>query len=475
MRCRAYRGHNGKPASPFLLSRRQAVTVLLAGIVTGTGGRWLRADTIVPTSQALADAKPKSVRLFTARGAGDEDGRDWQNAMPVGALGKALSFARPGSGFLIGFAPDDEPVALDKGQLVVKISGDGHDPVFIQAGAVSGSHELGTSQGTFFMNTRPWSLDRFGKGRGAGSYIAFANGASHLRLSGFRVDGTSADGFFKFRAKKSRPADFEDIVLSGIDARNVGRVIETERGAALRNILVADCRAHGIVRGFARFRDLSHSTLRDLDLDAAGMDAGGSNVCQLISWVSGEEVTFENITLRNAINQPAPSQDGKQRGYVQGDGIVGERQSRNVTIRNCHASGMGDGGFDLKTTDVTIEDSSADSCKFGARIWSNGNNVVRRCSFRNPQTRGDTKGACIQVSGSLQIVDTKLQAGPGTSAISVHKNRATDPVVRMQGGSIQLDGDAQVATASSSGVLELHDVMVNGVATTHRYVFEKKE
>jgi hypothetical protein len=253
-------------------------------------------------------------------------------------------------------------------------------------------------------------------------------------------------------------------------------VIETDRGATLQNLIITDCRANGIVRGFARFRELSNATLRNLELDAANMDGGGKNVCQLISLAAGENILLENVVLRNALNQPPPPKEGKKKGYVQGDGVVCERKTRNITIRNCHASGMGDGGFDLKTTDVTIEDSSADSCKFGARIWAQGNNVIRRCDFRNPQTRGETKGACIQASGTLQIVDTKLQAGPGTSAIVVHKNSEQyDPVIHMQGGSIQLDGDAVVATANSSGVLELHDVMVNGVATNHRYVFEKKK
>jgi hypothetical protein len=86
----------------------------------------------------------------------------------------------------------------------------------------------------------------------------------------------------------------------------------------------------------------------------------------------------------------------------------------------------------------------------------------------------DSKGACIQVSGTLQIIDTHLQADPGATAISVHKNKEADPVVRIQGGSIQLDGDAVVASANATGVLELQDVLVKGVATTHRYVFEKK-
>jgi len=470
---------NGNQRSPFLVSRRQAALLSLAGIVSGLLPGRSRAEAIVPVNQTSMGAKPKSIKLFTPLGAGDKDGRDWRNAMPIAALAKALSLARPGSGFFIGFDPDgSDPVPLDKGQILVRVSGDEDGPLFLLAGAIAGANDISVipESGTAsFKSARPWSLADFGKGGGS-CYIAIAGGASHLRLSGFRVDGTPADGFFKFRAKPRHPATFEDIAISGIDARNVGRAIETERGATLQNLLVADCRAKGIVRGFARFHDLSNATLRNLDLDAANMDGGGKNVCQLISWAAGENLLFENVVLRNALNQPPPPKEGKKQGYVQGDGIVGERKTRNVTIRNCHASGMGDGGFDLKTTDVTIEDSSADSCKYGARIWSQGNNVIRHSDFRNPQTRGDTKGACIQVSGRLQVIDCKLQAGPGTAAISLHKNNQQyDPFVRMQGGSIQLDGDAAVAVASSSGVLELHDVTVNGIATTHRYVFEKKK
>jgi hypothetical protein len=421
--------------------------------------------------------KPKSVKLFTVPGAGDEDGRDWRNAMPIGALSKAIGFARPGSGFLIGFDPAaGEPAQIDKGQISLKASGDRENPIFVQAGAIAGKHGIDAAArdaAAFFKSARPWALENFGK-RGGSSYFALANGASHLRLSGFRVDGAPADGFFKFRGK--RATTFDDIVISGIDARNVGRVIETESGAMVQNLLIEDCRAVGIVRGFARFRNLSDAVLRDLELDAANMDGGGKNVCQLIAVTAGENVLFENVILRNALNQPPPPKEGKEPGYVQGDGIVCERKTRNVTIRKCRASGMGDGGFDLKSTNVTIEDSSTDSCKFGARIWAEGDNVIRRCEFRNPQSRNSTQGACIQVGGTLDITDTKLHAGPGTVAIRLHQAKNKNPpFVRMQGGSIETEGDGAVAGANAAGVLELADVMVNGVATTHRYVFEPKK
>ncbi len=469
-------GNEGYPA-PFPISRRQAMLVTFAGLLTGMDAGRLRADTIVPGLQVNTSAKPKSVKLFTVPGAGDKDGRDWQNAMPIGALSKSVGSARPGSGFLIGFDPaGGQPAVLDKGQISIKASGDSERPIFLQAGAIAGEQgvvDAGQDAAVFFKSARPWSLENFGK-RGGSSYFAVANGASHLRLSGFRIDGTPADGFFKFRGK--RATTFDDIVISGIEARNVGRVIETESGAVLQNVIVADCRAVGIVRGFARFRNLSNSALRNLELDAANMDGGGKNVCQLIALSAGENVLFENVILRNALNQPPPPKEGKEPGYVQGDGIVCERKTRNVTIRKCQATGMGDGGFDLKTTNVTIEDSSTDSCKFGARIWADGDNVIRRCEFRNPQSRNSTQGACIQVGGTVDLIDTKLHAGPGTVAIRLHQQKDKKaPLVRMKGGSIETEGDGKLASANAAAVLELTDVMVNGVATTHRYVFEKKK
>lgn len=459
-------GRPGETRSPAAVPRRQALLMSLGGLLALCGAGRVRADTA---------ATPQSLKLFTPSGAGDQDGRDWRNAMPISALSKALNSARPGSGFLIGFDSAGGTELLDKGQVRIDVAGDERNPVFLQAGLMAGDVGLAIAPqdaAAFFKSERPWSIENFGK-RGS-SYFALTKGAGHLRISGFRIDGTPADGFFKFRGKEA--TTFTDIVISDLDARNVGRVIETDRGAMLQNLVVTDCRAVGIVRGFARFRNLSDSSLRNLDLDAANMDGGGKNVCQLIAVLAGENLLFENITLRNARNEPPPPEEGKEPGYVQGDGIVCERGTRNVKIRNCHASAMGDGGFDVKSTNVTIEDCSTDSCKFGARIWAEGDNVIRRCEFRNPISRNDTQGACIQAGGTLEIIDSKLHAGPGTVAVSLsHKKDKKGPIVVMRGGSIELEGDGEVAHGNGDGVLELHDVLVNGVATTQRYVFEKKQ
>ena len=82
------------PRPSSVLTRRQALLITMAGLLTAGQSHRLYADALVPATVTAA-AKPKSVQVVTGSGAGDKDGRDWQNAMPIGALNKALGRARP--------------------------------------------------------------------------------------------------------------------------------------------------------------------------------------------------------------------------------------------------------------------------------------------------------------------------------------------------------------------------------------------
>lgn len=456
-------------------TRRRALTGLGAAVAGGAllvlGTRTARATATV--------AAPRTLKRFMTEAAGSADGSSWPNAMAIDQLGEAINTAEPGAGFLIGFDPADlRPVAFKETGIRIRASGTAEGLIQLRAGligedgglAAPGDAELAP----FFTSARPWSLALFAKKTGIPCYVAIERGASHLYLAGFRVDGTTGDGFIKFRAGKDAPATFANVRIAEIAARNVGRVIETDKNAALTDLIVEDCRVSGIVRGFARFRKISNSVLRNLDLDSANLDGGRRDVCQLIAVSAGDNLTFENVTLKNALNAQIKS-DGKQ-GYVQGDGIVCERGTSNIVIRNCHGSGMGDGAFDLKSTNVTIEDSSTDACKFGIRIWSEGTNVIRRCTLRNPVARGKNHGACIQVSGTAEVIDSQLQAGPGQAAISLQKLKNGNlPVVRMAGGAIQLDGDARLARSTEGGTLHLEGVAVNGELRTETLVLKPAE
>ena len=452
------------------LNRRQFAQMLIAAGLLRLGTRSAHAaviDGFSPETQKAIGAA-KSFKYFTRWGNGGHSGENWPNAMPLQWLSKSQALAEPGAALLLAVDPA-KPAVFELGrkkpQIFLRRAGAADAPIIVMAGVVNDAGLLalpeGDSADTQFRTVTPWSVAEFNRGKGAPFFVGIENGAAHIFLAGFCMQGTSGDGFFKFRSGKTKSADFDDFTFADISGTNVGRIIETDEGSRLSNITVRDCRAFGIIRGFARFHNLSQATFRNLDLDANNLDAGAKNVCQLIAIAKGSDILFENVKLRNAISTKTLS-DGSP-GYTQGDGIVCEKGTSRITIRNCHGSNMGDAAFDLKTKNVTIEKSGSDNCKFGARIWVAGDNVIRDCDFRQPVNRGNSEGCCIQVTGQCDVVDTKLQAGDGTFAFGLNKLKSSEPpVIRMHGGAIDLQGTAALAHSNASGVIELHDVAVNG-------------
>jgi hypothetical protein len=453
-------------------SRRQFARQFGLGLAVALSG-WPRAsDAANPPA-----LDPALVKRFTRDGGGGYGGDSWGDAMPIEWLGRSLARAEPGSAFLIGFGPDkDEVIAFGGTRMLLQTSGSPDKPIVIQAGAIQPdaktAADLQSAQRTLFRSSSEWSIATAPKS--PQFFLALAKGASNVRMSGFRIDGTSADGFFKFYAKKGDEQTFSDIIFSDIQAANVGRVIETAEGSVLDHVSIVNCSAKGIVRGFARFRVLKNAVFKNLDLDADNFDGGGKNVCQIIAIENGENIEFENVTVKNAINEKDAGLRDHGAGYVQGDGIVTEANTKNIKIRKCHAEGMGDGGFDLKTTNVTIEDSSTRDCKFGVRIWSRSDNVISRGSFLAPIARGNSGGACVQALGTVDIHDSKFQAGNPKTAAFILERKKDPPVIRVFGGSIEISGDAVLAGGHPGAILELHDVAVNGTTRNERYVFSEE-
>jgi len=398
---------------------------------------------------------------FTKSGSAGEDQGPWQGAKPIEIADKYLQRARPGDAYYFGFDRNrEDPFFWSRTLFSLKRSGEPGRPILAEAGFMTheGGVQLAPLPGgsVFFRQSgHRWA----GKARpdtDGQPFLTVQESASHLRIAGFTFVGAPASGFILF-GNGGRKGTFSNVLIQHLSATQVGRVVETMSDVHLDSLIVRDCDAYEIVRGFGRFRSISNSRFENLHLDAAGVDGGGERVCQILAFSSGSNVQFENVTTKNAVN----ALDAEKRGsdYVQGDGIVCERETSDFVFRNCHSVGMGDGGFDIKTNGFLMEHSSARGCKYGLRIWAQADNTVRYCAFENPRTYGDVMGASVWVGGRADIVDSRLQAGPGTSAFRFWETEGT-PHVRMFGGQIDLDSDAELAMGS--GTLELHDVAVNG-------------
>lgn len=408
---------------------------------------------------------------LTADGTGN--GASWAQARALSDFAQALTEAGGPDGALrIGFPQEREAPWFWKGtQAEAEVAGTRGRPFQLHFGLIGGEASLAPARpGTgytllrraaqpFPLQTRP---DPNGK-----SFMTF-KGCSDLEISGPSFEGAGAKGFFRFAGRGA------DITVRDLHARMAGRVLETAKGTVLNDVTIENCSGYGLIRGFARFHELSNARFRNLDLDAAHMDGGGKLVCQLISVVKGTNFLFEGVHLRNAANLI----DAEARGstFVQGDGIVLEEDTSNARFVNCHARDCGDAGFDLKCDGIQLESCSMSGCKYGVRVWRNSpGNLLSGCHISMPHPRPFNAAACIWLGGQVTLADCSLTPIHDTAAIRFGKGPdTTDRVAVMIGGAIdtRMGGDL---LAGEPGRLEMHNVAINGEQITGTAIWTGRE
>ncbi|MBV7410311.1 hypothetical protein [Maritimibacter sp. DP1N21-5] len=218
---------------------------------------------------------------------------------------------------------------------------------------------------------------------------------------------------------------------------------------------------YGLIRGFARFHDLSDALFADLDLDAAEIDGGGTRVCQIISIVAGQDLRFERVHLRNAVNAINAEERGSS--YVQGDGVVLEEDTARATFVDCHARDFGDAGFDLKCDGVQLERCSMRRCKYGVRVWrDNPANLLDMCVISDPAPRPENAAACLWLGGQVTLRSCSLATVPEAAVIRFGEGPDTKTrVAHMIGGQIDTSRGGALL-AGEAGRLILEDVVLDG-------------
>lgn len=442
--------------------RRTVLSMLLSTVAT--------AATLTPSAVALPlPPDPPPAWHFLPRRRGTGDGSDWANAASFGTLTAMVAQAPPGQSVLLGFPDNRGPLTWAGTQIRWNRGGEAEAPLRLEFGLVGPGAgfrrpDVPGAQPLLRMAGRDTGAD----GRpdtGGRPFVVFGPQSAHLQVSGPVYLKSGGGGFFNIDAG----GPVRNLSFSGIHARRAGRVIETERGTVIEQLLVEQCSALGLIRGFARFFDLSQAEFRDLDLDADLLDGGGGAVCQILSVVRGTDLSFTNVRLARAVNSLAAEERGST--YIQGDGIVLEEETRRVRIDNCHAEDMGDGGFDLKTNGVHMTNCTATRCKLGIRIWSHdGENLIEACRVTQPVSRPFNEGSCLWVAGSVTARDCEFHSagdmppirfGPGAD-----RDRAAS--LRIEGGVIT-HSEAAGLVDGSPGELTLENVSINGREVSGRF------
>lgn len=168
-----------------------------------------------------------------------------------------------------------------------------------------------------------------------------------------------------------------------------------------------------------------------------------------------EDCDFEEIYCRFSAS-----------GYFNGDAFVDEADCYNLTWRRCRGAACTDGGFDLKSTNVLVEDCISEGNKLNYRLWGSG--VITGSQSISPVLRGGTTAqahvnlpnSTAGITATYDMTDFIVEAAAGDIAPIILANGTQNSLVRFQGGNVTAGGsvdapDAPLLTTSSTGVATL--------------------
>jgi len=164
------------------------------------------------------------------------------------------------------------------------------------------------------------------------------------------------------------------VVLRGrIDGKRIGpkkikgayRAIETEKdGAEIKNLVIDGLVAEQLQREGIRLRGaVENVTIRNFTLTHSATPNVPPHLPEGIHIQAGRNIVIENGTISGFQMTMPPDK------YWNGDGIATEKTVDGVTIRNVTSNDNTDAGFDLKSSNTTLDRVSASGNKRNFRFW----------------------------------------------------------------------------------------------------------
>ena len=181
------------------------------------------------------------------------------------------------------------------------------------------------------------------------------------------------------------PAD--NLIIEDCSGSNLYRFLEDTSSsstspAVLSNFALRRIVARDLDHGMTRIRYGSHGGAVE---DVAAFGSGQCDAYCVGFQLDGEahDISYLRVQAHGFKETGRPAES-----YWNGDGFSDERGNYAIRYISCTATQCTDGGFDLKSSNVYLENCVAQQNKRNFRLWGNGE--LRGCRSENPQYHGGT-------------------------------------------------------------------------------------
>ncbi|WP_119300553.1 calcium-binding protein [Dongia deserti] len=395
-------------------------------------------------------------------GSGLRNGSSIENAATLSSLNKHIQAAGPGGEVLL---IADQGAYQQNTQIAITAGGTEGAPVTIR-----GIDSYGNPMAAEIVGSRSagWT---YGMSEG-NELFRLLSGADNLVFEDLSVRNF---GNGVFRAG----ADISNLTIRDVDASNVGRFFEnyvsgTATSATVSGLTIQDVDVAGYSRGVIRLQYDTRDVLIDNVIGDSQRTYGGLYVSGIALDGTVHDVLISNTKMKNNFGQ------GTATEYWNGDGFVTERGVYNVRFENTMASGNTDAGYDLKSSNTTLVNVTAEGNNRNYRFWSTSITLEDSVSL-NPTRYGGTshtvhvwlaENANATVDGltfsdalSPQILFDLTKGGATLHLIDTFVPPLYEDLMRVRNGSVIVTNAAPTGIALSGGVVEENADAATWVAT----------
>ncbi len=325
---------------------------------------------------AAVVAPASSDQYVSPEGSGDRSGKDMDNARPGGQLQDAIDAA--GAGNTVWIASG----TYEGVQLHLSTGGSGLDAMKTLAGK-----DTGAGLPLFKSNFTKDNPAKTGT-----KLLSIAPGVSYVAIRDLRADGHSMVIDFDGQNHGVRIANIE-VAATRTAFWIDGAATSPENRSS--DIELRDCTVKEYTKNAVRILGgCTKVRLVNIHADAGGKEwytenfpmgfhvQGGDN------GILDEEITFTGcVSARNYM-------DGGEK-YWNADGYAGERAVKNLVFENCAAFDNTDGGWDIKSQNVTLRNCISVDNKRNFRFWASASPVVmENCLSAYSLDRGNHNHDC---------------------------------------------------------------------------------